>query len=101
MAARGDDWTVRAADGIERVVTAIRDKTTFPLTTLARGLVYGLVAAVMGAAAVVVVAVGSVRAVDNYLPGRVWAAHVLVGGIFSTAGGLLLRRASAGGHERG
>lgn len=96
----GQDWTARAADGIERVVTGIRDKTTVPLTTIARALVFGLLAAVMGTATLVLVAIGSVRAVDNYLPGDVWAAHLLVGGIFTAAGGFLLRKATARGDAR-
>jgi hypothetical protein len=90
----GQDWTVRAADGIERIVTGIRDKTTVPLTTVARALVFGLLAAVMGTATLVLVAIGFVRLVDNYLPGDVWAAHLLVGGIFTLGGGFLLRKAT-------
>src|SRR5947199_411658 len=35
------DWTIQTADRVERVVTGIRDRTTVPLTTLARALVYG------------------------------------------------------------
>ncbi len=83
------------ADTIERVVGGIRDKTAVPLTTVARALVFGLLAAVMGVAALAFVAIGLVRAVDAYLPEDVWAAHLLVGGIFTLLGGFLLRKASA------
>ncbi len=92
---------MRAADGIEQLVGGIRDKTTVPLTTVARALVFGLLAAVMGTATLVLVAIGAVRAVNNYLPGDVWAAHLLVGGIFTVGGGLLLRKATARGDARG
>ena len=91
----GSDWTVQAADTVERVVGRIRDKTAVPLTTVARALVFGLLAAVMGVAALVLVAVASVRALDRYLPGAVWSAHLVVGGIFTVAGGFLLRKAVA------
>lgn len=91
----GPDWTVQAADTVERVVAGVRDKTATPLTVVARGLVYGLLAAVMGVATLVLVVVGLVRAVDVYLPGEVWSAHLLVGGIFTVVGGLLLRKAGA------
>jgi hypothetical protein len=94
------DWTVQVADTVERVVGAIRDKTAAPLTTVARGLVYGLIALVMGVTALVLVAIGSVRALDAYLPADVWSAHLLVGGIFSLAGAFLLRKATTAQRER-
>ncbi len=96
----GQDWTVQAADTVERVVGAVRDKTALPLTTVARGLVFGLVVAVMGVSILALVAVGVVRALDAYLPGNVWAAHLVVGGIFCAGGGLLLHKAGAG-REKG
>jgi hypothetical protein len=90
------DWAAQAADSIERVVGAIRDKTSVPLTTVARGLVFGLVVAVMGLAAVVLVAVALVRAIDVFTgEGNVWIAHFVVGGIFSLAGAFLLRKATS------
>ncbi|MEO7837265.1 MAG: hypothetical protein ABIS21_06445 [Acidimicrobiales bacterium] len=89
------DWTVQAADAVERLVNGLRAKTTTPLTVVARALVYGLLTAVMGIATIVLVIIGLLRAVDVYLPGEVWSAHLLVGGIFTVLGGLLLRKASA------
>lgn len=83
---RDPDWPVQAADAVERVVGTIRDKTTVPLTTAARGIVFGLVAGVMGAAVVVLLAVGAVRAIDVYLPEDVWAAHLAVGMFFTLIG---------------
>ncbi len=94
------DWTVQVADTVERVVGTIRDKTAVPLTTVARGLVYGIIALVMGVATLVLVAIGLVRALDAYLPEDVWSAHLLVGGIFSLAGAFLLRSASDVQRER-
>ena len=90
----GDDWTAQAADTIERVVGGLRDKTAVPLTTLARALVFGLLAAIMGSTALVFVAVGLVRFVNVYLPEDVWAAYLLVGGIFTAAGAFTLRKAT-------
>lgn len=94
---------MQAADTVERLVGGLRDKTAVPLTTVARALVYGLLAAVMAIATAVLVVIGVLRAVDVYLPGEVWSAHLLVGGIFTLLGGFLLRKASAGrrvGSER-
>ena len=80
------DWPAETADRIDALVTGIRDKTVVPLTTVARGLVYGLIAGVMGSAVVILLAVGAVRAIDNYLPGEVWSAHLVVGMFFTLAG---------------
>ena len=96
-AATGDsDWTVQAADTVERVVGSIRDKTSVPLVTVARALVYGLLAAVMALTVLVLVSIALVRAVDELTgEGNVWIAHLAVGGIFTAAGGFLLAKASA------
>ena len=92
----GQDWTVQAADTVERVVGAVRDKTTVPLTTVARALVFGLLAAVLGTATLVFLTIGLVRALDVYTgDGRVWIAHGSIGGIFTLAGLFLLRKATA------
>lgn len=90
------DWTVQAADTVERVVGAVRDKTTVPLITIARALVFGLLAAFVGIAAVVFLTIGLVRVVDVATgDGRVWIAHGSIGGIFTLAGLFLLRKATA------
>src|SRR5439155_16002587 len=46
--ARRDDWTVRAADTVDSVVSVARDKAVVPATTVSRVLVYGLLAAIVG-----------------------------------------------------
>lgn len=98
--ASGPDWTVQVADTIERVVRAVRDKTATPLTTVARGVVFGLIAAVMAVAVLVLVTVGLVRAVDAYLPGQVWSAHLVVGAVFCLVGAVLLGKATTGRKDR-
>lgn len=84
-----DDWPVQAADFIVRTVETVRDKTTGPAVTISRAIVYGLVAIILGLAALVLLSVGLVRFVNVYLPGGVWSAHLLVAIIF-TAGGAFL-----------
>jgi hypothetical protein len=103
MAQRGDradqrsdgDWTVQVADTVERVVGTIRDKTSVPLTTIARAIVFGLLAAAMGIVMAVLVAVALVRVVDVVTgEGNVWIAHLAVGGLFSVVGAFFLRKAT-------
>lgn len=72
-------------------MAAVRAKTAEPLEKVALTLVYGLVAGIVGVAAMVLGAVALVRVLDLLIPGDVWAAHALVGGIF-VLGGLFLWR---------
>jgi hypothetical protein len=93
---RSPDWPVQAADKVVSVVDSIRDKTTVPLTTAARALVYGLIAGVMGIAVVIMLTIAIVRAVDVAIPGPVWPAHLAIGILFSAAGLFALRVANRG-----
>ncbi len=93
-----DEWPAQAADTIVRVVGSVRDKTTGPAITAARGAVYGLLAAILGTTALVLASVLAVRAlaiaVDALLElgdadraGRsVWIAHAVVGLAMTLAG---------------
>lgn len=87
----GNDWTVHVADTIESVVTSVRDKTTVPIVTAARGVVYGLVAGVFGVAIAILMTITLIRVLDIVLP--IWATYLLLGGIFLLAGALLWRKA--------
>jgi hypothetical protein len=95
VAGTGPDWAAQTADTIERVIAGIRDKTTGPVEKVARVVVYGLVAGILGIAALVLLAVTLVRVLDIVIPGEVWAAHLLTGGIFTMAGMFLWRKRTA------
>jgi hypothetical protein len=94
------DWPVQAADAIERVVGGVRDKTTGPAITVARGVVYGTFAAIIGIAVLTMLAVVSVRVLDVYLPESVtgddntWLAHLIVGVVFCLLGMVLWAKRS-------
>ena len=94
MPATDGDWAAQTADTIERVVGSVRGKTAEPLDRIARLLVYGLVAGILGVAAAVLLAVAAVRALDIAIPGEVWSAHAVAGGIFTVAGLFLWRKRS-------
>lgn len=92
------DWPAQAADTIVRVVGQVRDATTGKVETAARGVVYGLLAGILGGVIAVLAAIAAVRMLDAYLPSSLfgeshtWAAHLLVGLLFTVGGMLLYRR---------
>ena len=93
LTTRDGDWAVQATDTIEGLVGSIRSKTTVPLTTAARAVVYGMLAAFAGGAALVLVAIALVRGVDLATGrGNVWIAHLSVGMVFVLLGVLLWRK---------
>lgn len=80
---------------------AVRDKTTGPAITVARWVVYGTFALVVGAVVGIFLAIAAVRLLDVYLPDawvgeeHTWMAHLIVGGSFTLVGALLWSRRSA------
>lgn len=89
------DWPAQAADTIERVVGQVRDKTTGPAVRAARWVVYGTFSLFVGAAVAVLLAIGTVRLLDVYLPDawvgedHTWVAHLITGALFSIVGMVL------------
>ena len=95
------DWPAQAADTIERVVGSVRDKTTGPAITVARWVVYGTFALVVGSMVLILLAIAGVRLLDVYLPDawvgedHTWAAHLVTGGLFTVVGAWAWSRRSA------
>jgi hypothetical protein len=93
-AASSTDWTVEVTNQIESVVAKVRDNTTVPVTKAAEAIVFGVVAAMLGAVAVTFLVLLMVRFLIVYLPihplaRRVWVADAIVAAIFLGAGALL------------
>jgi len=72
---RNHDWGDQAADTIEAVVLTVKEKTTVPLRTAARGVVYGLVLVVLGAVLLIIGVIVVVRIADVWLLGWAGRAH--------------------------
>ena len=88
------DWASDTADKIDRFVVGVRSKTTEPVEQAARYLVYGVIALFMGATALVLITIMLVRLVDDWVPGEVWSAYIVLGGIFTLVGLLVWTRRS-------
>jgi hypothetical protein len=84
--ADGNDWVTQSADTIEKFVVTVRSKTTEPVEWVTRVLVYGILAAIVGTAALILLAILAIRMVDIALPGEVWSAYALLGGISTVLG---------------
>jgi hypothetical protein len=80
------DWGLQATDTFVGLIDTVKTKTTGPLLKAVRALVYGLVIAVVGVVALIFTVIGLIRLINSYLPGDVWAAHLLLGGVFTLAG---------------
>lgn len=94
--ADGDkDWPARATEAIVTQVELVRSKTTGPVLKGVRYAVFGFFALSLGTVALIILLIGTVRALDNYLPDAVfgeshtWAAHTILGIVFLVPGVVL------------
>jgi len=92
-----DSWPTQATDAVVRAVDTVRDKTTGPLQTVARGVVYGVLALVLGSMVAVLVIISLIRGVDALVslgvdPPNIWITYLIVGVIFVVAGWFVFRR---------
>jgi hypothetical protein len=87
-----DDWAVQTADTIEKLVETVRSNTSDRLVSITRLVVFGLLAAILGTAALILTSVLVVRALVLLL-GSAWAAHLVLGGLFTLLGLFLWRQA--------
>ena len=88
------EWTTQAADTIEKTVVAIRDRTVEPATRATNAVVYGVFAACCAVTALLLLTIVAFRALTYVMP--VWAAWMLLGGIFSIGGLFCWTRRSGG-----
>jgi hypothetical protein len=89
-----DDWPAQATDAIVNVVDQVRDKTTGPILTASRALVFGLITIVLASIVVVLVIVALLRLLNELLP-AVWLTYLIVGAFFTGVGAILFRKRHA------
>jgi hypothetical protein len=99
------DWPAQATDTIVKVVGQVRDKTTGPIIKVARVIVYGTLAAILGVIAAVVGCILVIRVamipVEYFWDSdRVWVVYLILGTIFLLAGWFVMRKASASPADR-
>lgn len=87
----------KTVDLIDRWVGFVRDRTTKPVVSLVRAIVFGTIVLVVSISLVVVALIGLVRGTqvlfELFLSERraVWATYFSLGGLFLLVGALLMR----------
>ncbi len=95
MAQEGSDWTTDLLDRLDHYIEVVRSNTTDRLVKVARLLVYGLIAVIVGTMAGVVALIAVIRILDVVLPREVWLPYILLGAIFLGLGLFLWSKKTA------
>jgi hypothetical protein len=97
-----ENWAPELADQITDFIGNIRDKTTNNAIKLARGLVFGLLALLLGVVALALALIGATRGLQALIDlatsweRAVYVSYFVVGGILTLAGLFLMgKRTSA------
>lgn len=82
MAQEGQDWTTDLLDRLDRYIEIVRSNTTDRLVKVARIVVFGVIALILGSMAGVIALIAAIRILNVILPSGVWLPYVLLGAIF-------------------
>jgi hypothetical protein len=101
------NWAPDLADTVERVVGAVRDKTTAKVVTLVRAVVFGLTIAVAGVVALILLVIVGLRLLQRVLTIFGWIepnssvgiSYLVLGGIFGLGGMFMMRKRRAKEHS--
>ena len=78
-----DALSARALDTIDTVVATVNDKAVRPAIVAARGIVFGVIIAVVGITVVIMFCIGFIRRDHHPAGHRVWASYIVLGLLFS------------------
>lgn len=96
------NWATETTDTVVRLVDQVRNQTTTKVVYTARGLVFGLIAAILGLFILTILLVGLMRGLQSLLElGMSWAqavyvSYFVVGAILSVVGLVLFSKRNAG-----
>lgn len=88
----------KVMDVVDRAVGVVRKRTTLPIVTLIRGLVFGTIIVVVGIVLIIVALItlsrGAHELLDIWLdrPTAVWVSYFVLGLAFLALGGVLMRK---------
>lgn len=89
------DWPAQLTDKIVDQIDTLRDRITGPVVKAVQYSLFGAFAVSLGTVALLIALVGTLRAINNYLPSSIfgdehmWLAHTILGAILFAVGLLL------------
>ncbi len=92
------NWATETTDIVVSFIDTVRSKTTQNLVYAARGVVFGLIALIVGAFALTIALVMAMRGLQSLLElattweRAVYLSYFIVGGVFSIAGVWLFKK---------
>ncbi len=86
-----DALTTRTLDTIDTVVATVNDRAVRPAVVAARGIVFGVVIAVVAITVLVLFCVAFIR-VTTIAGHRIWASYIVLGLLLSAVGAILYSR---------
>lgn len=92
------NWPAQLADRVVGLVGTVREKTTKPVVTIARAVVYGLLAGLLGVAALVLALVAVTRGLQSLFDlfvsweRAVYLSYLVLGGILCLVGAFLMAK---------
>jgi hypothetical protein len=87
----GDALSNRALDTIDTVVATVNDRAVRPAVVAARGVVFGVVIAVVAITVLVLFCVMFIR-ITTIAGHRIWASYIVLGLLFCLVGAILYSR---------
>ena len=94
-----DALSTRALDTIDTVVATVNDKAVRPAIVAARGIVFGVIIAVVALAVAILAGVGLTRVLTDYVfRQHVWITYLVLGALLVGGGSALYARRGAHPH---
>lgn len=85
------DWPAQATELVVSLVGKVRDKTTGTILTVAKGLVFGSLAAMLALVVVVLLMISAIRLLTE-ITGHVWISYLTCGAIMTIAGAIVFSK---------
>ncbi len=86
------DWTTDATDAIDKAVATVRERTVEPAQSIVKGVVFGLLAALLLVPAAVLLAIMVFRLLVIAAQGEVWAVWLGIGVVLVGLGVLVFSK---------
>ncbi len=87
------DWANQLTNTIDQYVGLVRDRTTRPALVISRSIVFGVIIAILGVAAIVLLWIAWITGITALVK-KVWITYLITGTLFVIAGIILMAKRS-------